>query len=82
MDKASLQEALALLAARDWEGAHAIVQDNPAPLASWAHGIVHLIEGDESNARYWYRLAERPFPGLLAIDAEIAALREALGPEG
>jgi len=71
----SLSEAIALLEAREWQGAHEIAQDNDAPLASWAHGIVHLIEGDESNARYWYRLAGRAFPGMDAIDAEIAALK-------
>ena len=78
MTAPALRDTLELLAARDWEGAHAIVQDNPAALASWAHGIVHLIEGDESNAGYWYQLAQRPYPGLQAIDAEIEALRAAL----
>jgi hypothetical protein len=24
-------------------------------LSCWAHGIVHMLEGDTSNARYWYR---------------------------
>ena len=80
MDKKPLLEALSHLRKRDWEAAHAIVQDSEAPLASWAHGIVHLIEGDESNARYWYTAAKRAFPGLNAIDAEIEALQAALGP--
>ena len=77
-----LVEAVALLEARDWQAAHAIAQDNDAPLASWTHDIVHLIEGDESNARYWYRLAGREFPGMDAIDAEIAALKADLGNAG
>ena len=75
MDKQALLKAIAPLEARDWRGAHEIARDNDAPLASWAHGIVHLIEGDESNARYWYRRAKRAFPGMDAIDAEIAALK-------
>lgn len=74
-----LIEAVARLEARDWQAAHAIVQDSAAPLESWAHGIVHLIEGDESNARYWYRRAGREFPGMDAINAEIAALKAELG---
>ena len=74
-----LVEAIALLAARDWQAAHEIAQESTEPLASWAHGIVHLIEGDESNARYWYARAQRPYPGMQAIDAEIAALRADLG---
>ncbi len=74
-----LSETVALLEARDWKAAHEIAQDSDAPHASWAHGIVHLIEGDESNARYWYQVAARGFPGMDAIDAEIAALKVALG---
>ena len=78
MAKRPLREAVALLVARDWQAAHEIAQDSDEPLAAWAHGIVHLIEGDESNARYWYAQAERGFPGMGAIDAEIAALGKSL----
>lgn len=77
-----LLDTIALLEARDWEGAHVIAQDSDAPLASWAHGIVHLIEGDEENARYWYAKAERPFPGMQSIDSEIVALKAALNLVG
>ncbi len=55
----SLRRAAELLASGDWEGAHAIVQDDSSPLAAWMHGIVHLLEGDVSNARYWYGCAGR-----------------------
>lgn len=82
MGTKSLFKAIALLEARDWQCAHEIAQDNDAALASWTHGIVHLIEGDESNARYWYRRARRAFPGMHAIDAEIAALKVELGKTG
>lgn len=74
----TLLDAVAFLEARDWQAAHAIAQESEVPLASWAHGIVHLIEGDESNARYWYAQACRPFPGMQALDAEITALKAAL----
>ena len=82
MEKKPLLEALSHLRKRDWEAAHVIVQDSNAPLASWAHGIVHLIEGDEPNARYWYRHAGREFPGMDAIDAEIEKLQSTLGAPG
>jgi hypothetical protein len=49
-----LRRAAELPADADWQGAHAIVQDDPSPLAARMHGIVHLFEGDASNARYWY----------------------------
>jgi len=75
MKKADLAEALALLRQGDWQAAHAIVQkDEDSPLACWAHGIVHLMEGDTSNARYWYREAKREFPRQPSIADEIAAL--------
>jgi hypothetical protein len=73
-----LKDTLALLKARDWQAAHEIAQDSKEPLAAWAHGIVHIIEGDESNARYWYDRAKRPFPGMTATDAEISALEKEL----
>lgn len=75
---ATLGDSIALLRARKWEPAHEIAQASKAPLAAWAHGIVHLIEGDESNARYWYTKAGRAFPGMDAIDAEIDSLEQDL----
>lgn len=79
MSKAELQRALALLRSGNWEAAHKIVQqDEDSPLSCWAHGIVHLMEGDVSNARYWYREAKREFPRAPSIPEEIDALDAAL----
>lgn len=79
MKKDELSKALDLLRQGDWEAAHRIVQrDEESALACWAHGIVHLMEGDTSNARYWYRAAKRAFPGTPSIADEIAALGKAL----
>jgi hypothetical protein len=77
----SLRRAADLLAAGDWAGAHAIVQDDPSRLAAWMHGIVHLLEGDVSNARYWYRCAGRAFPAEGAAPKEIEAARAAAEPQ-
>lgn len=75
-----MHRALALLRSGDWESAHGIVQEDDAALACWAHGIVHLMEGDEGNAGYWYRRAGRPLPPASAqrIAAELDALDAAL----
>jgi hypothetical protein len=79
MKKADLDKALALLRRGDWQAAHVIVQkDEDSPLACWAHGIVHLLEGDLSNARYWYREAKREFPREPSVPREIEALSRAL----
>ena len=75
-----LRSAVALLEQGDWQAAHKIVQeDEESALSCWAHGIVHVMEGDIPNARYWYRAAKREYPEDYSIPAEIAALKDACG---
>lgn len=76
--RAGLARAVAHLEARDWQAAHEIVQQEKSTLAAWLHGIVHTLEGDLDNARYWYRRARRAFPGPEAVAAEIASARREL----
>jgi hypothetical protein len=79
MSNKDLREAVRLLGAGDWQGAHAIVQeDEESRLSCWAHGIVHIMEGDLPNARYWYRVAGRAFPRQPSAKDEIAALSASL----
>jgi predicted negative regulator of RcsB-dependent stress response len=79
LSSSELARAVALLEKGNWQAAHKIVQtDEDSALACWAHGIVHLMEGDVSNARYWYREAKRPFPKSPAAPQEIVQLRAAL----
>jgi hypothetical protein len=73
-----LVRAVRFLEAGKWEAAHGIVQEDDSALACWGHGIVHIMEGDLDNARYWYRRARRDFPVAGSIGDEIAALRLAL----
>ncbi len=75
----SLDTALRHLAKAEWEKAHDLVQNDESALGCWAHGIVHLQEGDTSNARYWYRRAGRSFSQGLDLHAELTALAAALG---
>jgi hypothetical protein len=78
LTSSELRRALALLEAGDWQAAHVIVQeDEDALLPCWAHGIVHAMEGDLPNARYWYRQAKRAFPEEYSVLDEIAALKHA-----
>jgi hypothetical protein len=76
-----LVRAVAHLEARNWQAAHEIVQHDESDLAAWLHGIVHTLEGDLDNARYWYRRVRRVFPGPEAVAAEIARARQALGAQ-
>ena len=71
-----LRSAVELLERGDWQAAHKIVQeDEDTALSCWAHGIVHVLEGDLPNARYWYRQAKRAFPEQYSVPDEIAALK-------
>jgi hypothetical protein len=75
-----LRRAVELMESGDWQAAHEIVQtDEDSRLFCWAHGIVHLMEGDVSNARYWYRKAGRPLPEVSPVAAEISALKDEIG---
>jgi predicted Rdx family selenoprotein len=74
----ALEKALELLEEGAWQKAHEIVQGDKSTLAAWLHGIVHTLEGDLDNARYWYRKADRTFPGPDAVKQEIAAARRTL----
>lgn len=73
-----LLQAVEHLERGDWTAAHALAQEESSALGFWAHGIVHLIEGDIDNARYWYQRAQRVLPDASAVKAEIAALRAAV----
>ena len=73
-----LSRALQHMETGDWQAAHEIVQrDEESRLACWAHGIVHIMEGDLPNARYWYAQAHRSFPSKPSAPEEIRALKAA-----
>ena len=79
MDHQNLREAVALALAGDWNRAHEIVQqDEDDPTACWIHAVLHRIEGDFGNARYWYRRAHRNAPTELAAAAELQEILSGL----
>lgn len=72
----ALQTALDHLDKGGWEAAHKIVQSDESAEGCWVHGIVHVMEGDLDNARYWYGRAGRVFSADVA--GEIAAVKQAM----
>lgn len=54
LDGSSLAAGLWLLA-RDWHRSHTISQELHDPEGSYWHGILHRIEGDYWNSKYWLR---------------------------
>ena len=62
-------EALWWDAKGDWGKAHEAAQRDGGPQGSAVHAYLHRVEGDLSNARYWYNRAGRP-PAADALAAE------------
>ena len=56
--------ALWLDAKGRWSEAHEAAQEEPDPTGAWVHAYLHRVEGDESNAGYWYDRAERSYCNL------------------
>jgi len=62
----------------DWYAAHKLVQqDEGEPKHDWVHAHLHRVEGDLSNAGYWYRRAQQPVESG-PLDAEWAKITQAL----
>jgi len=62
----------------DWDAAHKLVQqDEGEPQHDWVHAHLHRVEGDLSNAGYWYRRAKQPAE-TGPLDAEWAKIAQAL----
>ena len=57
--KDELLRAIELALAGKWDAAHEVVQQYEDGTAAWIHAVLHKIEGDLGNARYWYRRADR-----------------------
>jgi hypothetical protein len=74
-----LIRAVDLALAGDWEGAHAIAQaDEQDAAACWIHAVLHKIQGDGWNSRYWYRRSPHCFEDFTEPEAELAAIRASL----
>src|SRR2546429_9059703 len=70
------RRVLSHLRRSEWNKAHAIVMGMRDKLAFRIHGLLHRIEGDLANARYWYGRAAVPFRksnSRASESAEIAA---------
>jgi hypothetical protein len=67
----------------DWDAAHKIVMNEDSKDAAWVHAYLHRVEGDLSNACYWYRRADKP-EAKDSLDAEwqriVDALEQGDGP--
>ena len=72
------RKVLAHLRRKQWDKAHEIVMGLRDRLAFRIHGLVHRIEGDLENARYWYDRAGVPLSASKPIAAELKEIESAL----
>lgn len=74
-----LKQAVDLAQKGDWEGAHAKAQGLEGDAtADWLHAVLHKIEGDAANARYWYARVSQSYEDFPDPKAELAAIRDSL----
>ena len=61
-DLSPILRALWHLGRKQWDRAHAIAQAEDDAESCWVHAHLHRVEGDLSNAAYWYARAGRRVP--------------------
>jgi hypothetical protein len=56
----SLLTAVLWLRIGEIDHSHAIVQNDSSPLGSYLHGVVHRLEQDFWNSKYWFKQVREP----------------------
>jgi hypothetical protein len=74
----SLRRAVEFALNDEWQNAHLIAQDSNHQLAHWIHAVLHKIEGDEWNSRYWYKRTDKQYEDYVDSTAELKAILQAL----
>ena len=69
-------EALDLIKNGKWDEAHKLVQPYSDRTSCLIHAYLHRVEGDSSNARYWYKRADEEMPGN-TLEEELSRLYKA-----
>ena len=63
----------------DWDKSHNIAQEYSEDTANWIHAVLHKIEGDEWNSKYWYaRTAGKKFEVFSDANEELKAIQDSL----
>lgn len=77
--KDQYKTAVAAALAGEWDKAHVIVQEYGDQTACWIHAVLHKIEGDAGNSRYWYARTQRRYEDYADPKAELKAIADDLG---
>ena len=77
--KVALLKACELALAGDWHDAHHIAQDYSDSSANWIHAVLHKIEGDSSNSKYWYAKTKgKKYDDFSDANTELIAIQNSL----
>ena len=71
-------ETFAALAG-EWDKSHRIVQEISDPTACRIHAVLHKIEGDAWNSRYWYARCNVNYEDFKNLNDEFNAIIKSLG---
>ena len=64
---------------RDWHTSHNIAQDYSDNTANWIHAVLHKIEGDVWNSKYWYaKTAGKNYEDFSDASVELIAIQNSL----
>lgn len=62
----------------EWDRSHKIVQEYGDPMACWIHAVLHKIEGDAWNSRYWYARTAHEYGEYANPQDELRAIAQQL----
>lgn len=79
MNKDALKIAVQAALDGEWDKSHKIAQDYSDVMANWIHAVLHKIEGDVWNSKYWYaRTAGKKYEDFYSARDELAVINQAL----
>lgn len=62
----------------EWDRSHHIVQEYGDTFACWIHAVLHKIEGDAGNSRYWYARTQHQYEEYADPQAELRRIAQEL----
>jgi hypothetical protein len=72
----NLKIAVSAALSGDWNSAHHIAQKYNDSNANWLHAILHKMEGDEWNSKYWYaKTSGRKYEDFNDVILELLAIQ-------
>lgn len=79
LSKEALKIAVQAALDGDWDKSHNIAQEYSENTANWIHAVLHKIEGDVWNSKYWYaRTNGKKFEDFSDANEELIAIQNSL----